>query len=49
MIEAKIGLSSILKNYKIVLNEQTKVPLELDKDSQLTQVRGGIWVNVEKL
>ncbi|KAJ3659268.1 hypothetical protein Zmor_010965 [Zophobas morio] len=49
MLQSKVGLTTLLKNYKIKLSSKTKTPLELDKNSFVTTAEGGIWIDVEKL
>ncbi|EFA02820.1 cytochrome P450 6BQ6 [Tribolium castaneum] len=49
MLQSKVGLAALLKNYKITLNSKTKMPIEMEKSSFITSVNGGVWLNVEKL
>ncbi|KAJ8913631.1 hypothetical protein NQ315_007348 [Exocentrus adspersus] len=49
ILQAKVGLTSLLKNHKISLNEKTAVPLVISPTSQITAADGGVWLNVSKL
>lgn len=49
MLQSKVGLATLLKNYKIKLSPKTKTPLELDKNTFVTTAEGGIWLDVESL
>jgi hypothetical protein len=49
MLQSKVGLTVLLKNFKIKLSKRTKLPLQLDKAAFVTSAEGGIWLDVEKL
>jgi cytochrome P450 family 6 len=49
MLQSKVGLTTLLKNYKIKLSNRTKLPLTLETNSFITTAEGGIWLDVEKL
>jgi cytochrome P450 family 6 len=49
MLQSKVGLTTLLKNYKIKVSNRTKVPLTMEKNSFITTAEGGIWLDVEKL
>ncbi|XP_063915591.1 probable cytochrome P450 6a14 [Zophobas morio] len=49
LLQSKVGLATLLKNYKITLSKKTVLPLKLDKNSFVTTAAGGIWIDVEKL
>jgi cytochrome P450 family 6 len=49
MLQSKVGLTTLLKNYKIKLSNKTQFPVTLDKKSFITTAKGGIWLDVEKL
>ncbi|KAJ8913650.1 hypothetical protein NQ315_007367 [Exocentrus adspersus] len=49
IMQTKVGLTALLKNHRITLNEKTKVPLVMSPRSQVTSVDEGIWLNVRKL
>ncbi|CAG9863637.1 unnamed protein product [Phyllotreta striolata] len=47
--EIKIGLTTLLKKYKLRLNEKTKLPLELTRKCLPVKCDEGIWIDLEKL
>ncbi|XP_044255034.1 cytochrome P450 6A1-like [Tribolium madens] len=49
MLQSKVGLTVLLKNYKIKLSNKTELPIKLDPKSFITTAKGGIWLDVEKL
>nr|WCC58080.1 cytochrome P450 [Pharsalia antennata] len=48
IMQTKIGLTSILKNFRVTLNKETQVPLKLSFRSFITTAEGGVWLNIEK-
>lgn len=49
VMQAKVGLTSLLRDYKITLHEKTLFPLEIDKASLVTSAKGGIWIKLQKI
>ncbi|KAJ3659267.1 hypothetical protein Zmor_010964 [Zophobas morio] len=49
MLQSKVGLAALLKNYKITLSPKTKIPMKLDPTSFITSAEGGVWLDVQKL
>uniref|UniRef100_V5GTA8 Putative cytochrome P450 6a14 n=1 Tax=Anoplophora glabripennis TaxID=217634 RepID=V5GTA8_ANOGL len=49
IMESKVGLTSILRKFKVTLNEKTEVPLKMNPRAIVTTSEGGIWLNLEKL
>nr|AGI03846.1 cytochrome P450 6BQ10 [Tribolium castaneum] len=49
MLQSKVGLTAILKNYKVTLSNKTKFPVTLDPKSFITTAKDGIWLDVKKL
>ncbi|KAF2886191.1 hypothetical protein ILUMI_19982 [Ignelater luminosus] len=49
VMQTKVGLAVLLRNYKFSLNHKTKTPLKMDPFSFILSVEGGIWLNAEKL
>lgn len=49
IMQSKVGLVSILKNFKVTLNKKTKEPLVFSTNSIIPQVKGGVWLNLEKI
>ncbi|KAI4456042.1 cytochrome p450 [Holotrichia oblita] len=48
MMQMKMCLAVLLKDYEFRMNSKTKVPLELDFGFVIA-VKGGIWLNVKKI
>jgi cytochrome P450 family 6 len=49
LVETKVVLTALLKNYKVTVNEKTKEPLEFLPNTFILGVKGDIWLNVEKI
>ncbi|XP_056638463.1 probable cytochrome P450 6a13 [Diorhabda sublineata] len=47
-LQAKCGIITILRDYKVSLNEKTQLPVQLNP-SFITSVKGGVWLNMESL
>lgn len=46
---AKMGLLTILKHFKVTVSEKTKRPFEFSNLTVVPTVKGGIWLNFEKI
>ncbi|XP_058453136.1 probable cytochrome P450 6a23 [Malaya genurostris] len=49
MMQARIGLAYLLKNFRFSIGEKCKVPLELDLKGFVLAPKGGLWLKVEKI
>ncbi|KAJ8940734.1 hypothetical protein NQ318_005485 [Aromia moschata] len=49
IMQTKVGLSCILRNFKVTLNKKTQLPLKMDPTKIFPVAEGGIWLNLEKL
>ncbi|XP_018319271.1 probable cytochrome P450 6a14 [Agrilus planipennis] len=49
ILQAKVGLVAVLKDYKFTLNSRTITPLQFDPTQFILAPVGGIWTDVEKL
>lgn len=49
IMQVKIGLTSILKNFRVNLNKETRVPLKLSVKATVTTAEGGIWLDIDKV
>lgn len=49
LMQAKIGLTSLIKNFRIKLNPQTEYPIKFDPKNLLTSAKGGLWLDVERI
>ena len=48
MMEAKIALANLVRNFNLLPSEKTKEPLVLDPSAAIAYPKGGLYVNVEK-
>ena len=48
MMEAKLGLANLVRNFNLLPSEKTKEPLVLDPSTAIAYPKGGLYVNVEK-
>ncbi|CAH0549767.1 unnamed protein product [Brassicogethes aeneus] len=49
LMEAKVGMAAILKNYNITLSKRTKVPIQLDPKSFISAPKDGIWIHAKRI
>ncbi|XP_055636295.1 probable cytochrome P450 6a14 [Toxorhynchites rutilus septentrionalis] len=49
MMQARIGLAYMLKNFKFSIGEKCEVPLQFDVKSFILAPKGGLWLRVEKI
>ncbi|KAB0791090.1 hypothetical protein PPYR_02890 [Photinus pyralis] len=49
LMQTKIGLLLMLKNFKFTLSDKTATPIELNPICFVLSVQGGIWLNAEKV
>lgn len=48
MIQVKVGLAQLLKNFSYTLNSKTSLPLKMETKGIITTPIGGIWLNVSR-
>nr|QYA71973.1 cytochrome P450 [Anoplophora glabripennis] len=48
-MQVKVGLTSVLRKFRVKLNKRTKVPLTMSEKSLIASADGEIWLNLEKL
>ncbi|KAF2898967.1 hypothetical protein ILUMI_07203 [Ignelater luminosus] len=48
IMQTKVGLTVLLRNYKFSFNNKTKIPLKMDPFSFSMAVDGDIWLNAKK-
>lgn len=48
-MQVKVGLTVLLKNYVLTLNERTKTPLEMNPASFILSVLGDVWLDVSRI
>ncbi|EFA05683.1 cytochrome P450 6a2 [Tribolium castaneum] len=49
LMQSKVGLVSLLRNFKFTVNEKTQEPLKMKTNSLVLAVEGEIWLNVHRL
>ncbi|KAJ8941638.1 hypothetical protein NQ318_010664 [Aromia moschata] len=49
VMRSKVGLIRMIKNFRVTLNGKTKTPIEEDPMTNLTSVKGGVWLNVARI
>lgn len=49
LMQTRIGLAMLLKNFKFTLNEATKFPLDFTGHTFLLVSTGGLYFNIEKI
>ncbi|KAG5882355.1 hypothetical protein JTB14_009881 [Gonioctena quinquepunctata] len=49
IIQTKLGLASILKNFRVKLSSKTKVPLKMSPRTLFPNTEGGMWLCLEKI
>ncbi|KRT80272.1 cytochrome P450 [Oryctes borbonicus] len=49
LMQAKVGLASLIANFKFKLNPQTETPVKMDPKNFLTSALGGLWLDIEKI
>ena len=47
LLEAKVAILPVMQKFSFKPGTKTKVPLELDAESQLGWVKGGLWAKIE--
>ena len=48
VMETKLGLANLVRNFNLLPSEKTKEPLVLDPSLAIAYVKGGLYINVEK-
>lgn len=49
IMQTKVGLSALLKNYKFSLSEKMVLPIKFKVHSFITAVDGGVWLDAAKI
>lgn len=49
IVQAKVGLVSLLRDYRVKLHPKTEVPLTLDPTCIISSAKGAVYVNLEKI
>ena len=49
LLEIKLALANIVRNFTLIPSEKTQEPLELDPKAQITYVKNGLYIKAERL
>ncbi|KAF2892006.1 hypothetical protein ILUMI_14167, partial [Ignelater luminosus] len=49
LMQAKVGLAFLLKQFRFSVNKKTSVPLKMDPFTFILSAKDGIWLDVEKI
>lgn len=49
IMQSKVGLAVLLKNFEFSVNAKTRNPLKLNPKSFITHAEGEIWLNARKI
>ncbi|GJQ81529.1 Cyp6a9 [Trypoxylus dichotomus] len=49
MVQSKLALALLLKNFTFTLNPKTPLPMQLDTRGIVLAPKGGIWIKLEKI
>ena len=48
LLEAKVAVMSIMRKYSFKPGTKTTEPLQLDGESSLAWIKGGLWATIER-
>lgn len=48
LLQTKVGLVAALKDFKVTVNEKTKLPIVHAPGASITAVKGDVWLNVSR-
>ncbi|KAF2890788.1 hypothetical protein ILUMI_15385, partial [Ignelater luminosus] len=49
IMQMKVGLTVLLRNYKFFVNKKTALPFQMNRFSFTLLTTGGIWLDTEKV
>lgn len=49
VLQTRLGLATLLKNFKFTLNDKTIHPIRFDPKNMTMTPLGGIWLNTERV
>ncbi|XP_015840000.1 probable cytochrome P450 6a14 isoform X2 [Tribolium castaneum] len=49
LMQTKVGLTALLKNYKFSVNSKTQTPLKMKPNSFILAAEGDVWLNAQKV
>lgn len=47
--QTKIGIATVIRNFKVTLSEKMQVPLKFDTPGLILNAKGDVWLNFEKI
>ncbi|KAJ8941634.1 hypothetical protein NQ318_010660 [Aromia moschata] len=48
VMQSKVGLIKVIKNFRVTLNEKTITPIKLESRTAIASVKGDVWLNIAK-
>ncbi|GJQ82000.1 Cyp6a9 [Trypoxylus dichotomus] len=49
LMQSKVGLAFLVKNYRIKINPKTELPVRMDPVKFFTATVGGLWIDMERI
>lgn len=49
LMQIKVGLTSVIKNYQVSVNKKMKTPIRYASNAFVTSVEGGVWLTVHEI
>lgn len=49
MMQAKLALAKLIKNFKFSPSDKTPIPMEFEAFAPFVSPKGGMWLKVEKI
>lgn len=49
LMQARVGLATLLKNFRFTVGERLETPAQLDPSSAILLIKGGLWLKVDKI
>ncbi|KAJ8922671.1 hypothetical protein NQ315_007703 [Exocentrus adspersus] len=49
MMQLKVGITQLIRNFEVTLNEKTRQPIKYDPFHFLLYPKGGVWINCKKI
>jgi len=49
MLQSKVGLVSLIRNFNFTLNKKTPLPIEMSSSSLIISVKGEVWLDATKI
>lgn len=47
--QTKIGIATVIRNFKVTLSEKMQMPLKFDTRGLILKAKGDVWLNFEKI